>query len=491
MPIPSFVKKVGDVVWEIPKTFKSGMHVPARVYASEKLMSGMDEGVFNQVTNVATLPGIQKYSYAMPDAHWGYGFPVGGVAAFDLEEGVISPGGIGFDINCGMRLIRTNLTIKEVQPKLKPLVDLLFRMVPAGVGASAYDDVKGFLRLTDDQFKDMVARGVDWCIENGYGWKEDSERIEEHGKIEGANPSKVSQRAIQRGVSQVGTLGSGNHYLEIQVVEERNIYDKAIAEALGVGEPGQIVIMIHCGSRGFGHQVATDYLQTFLRVMPKYGLRVIDRELAAAPFNSPEAKDYYGAMACAANMAFANRQLIVHRVRQAFEKIFGRDAESLGMNIVYDVAHNIAKVEEHEVDGIKKKVVMHRKGATRSFGPGHPELAKQFQKTGQPVIVGGSMETGSFLCVGTEQSMKETFGSTMHGSGRTMSRTKARKIVRGEQLQKDMEKRGIYVKTVSFSGLAEEAGIAYKNISEVVDTMHRAGISKKVLQLRPIGNVKG
>lgn len=419
------------------------------------------------------------------------GFPVGGVAAFDLETGVISPGGIGFDINCGMRLIRTDLTIDEVQPKLKPLVDLLFKYVPAGVGATAFDEVKGFLRLNEDHFKDMVTRGVEWCIENGYGWKEDLERIEEHGKIKGADASKVSQRAIKRGVAQVGTLGSGNHYLEIQVVEEKNIYDAETAKALGVGEPGQIVVMVHCGSRGFGHQVATDYLQTFLRVMPKYGLKVIDRELAAAPFKSPEAKDYYAAMACAANMAFANRQLIVHRIRQAFEKIFGSDAESLGMNIVYDVCHNIAKIEEHEVNGEKKKVVMHRKGSTRCFGPGHPELAKMFQKIGQPVIVGGSMETGSFLCVGTEKAMKETFGSTMHGSGRTMSRTKAKRLVNGEQLQKDMEKRGIYVKTVSFSGLAEEAGIAYKPLTEVVDTMQTAGISRKIVGLRPIANIKG
>jgi len=390
-----------------------------------------------------------------------------------------------------MRLIRTDLTIKEVQPKLKPLVDLLFKYVPAGVGATAYDDVHGFLRLNEDQFKDMIIRGVEWCVENGYGWKEDLERIEEHGRIQGADASKVSQRAIKRGVTQVGTLGSGNHYLEIQVVEEKNIYDKETAEALGVGEPGQIAVMVHCGSRGFGHQVATDYLQTFLRVMPKYGLRIIDRELAAAPYKSPEAEAYYGAMACAANMAFANRQLIVHRIRQAFEKIFGRDAESLGMHIVYDVAHNIAKIEEHEVNGETKKVVMHRKGSTRCFGPGHPELAKIFQKIGQPVIVGGSMETGSFLCVGTEKAMKETFGSTMHGSGRTMSRTKAKRIVRGDELQKDMEKRGIYVKSVSMAGLAEEAGIAYKPLTEVVDTMEVAGISRKVVGLRPIGNVKG
>lgn len=485
------IKKISDVIWEIPKTYKEGMLVPARIYASEKLLKEMDDGVFNQITNVACLPGIQKNAYCMPDGHWGYGFPIGGVAAFDLENGIISPGGIGFDINCGMRLIRTDLTLKEVQPRLKELVDLLFKMVPAGVGATAYDDVKGYLKLSTNDFKDLSERGADWAIDKGYGWEEDRERIEEHGVIKGADTSKVSKKAIERGVSQVGTLGSGNHYLEIQVVKPENIFDERTAKAFGVNNPNQIVVMVHCGSRGFGHQVASDYLINFMKAMPKYGLKVLDRELACAPFHSNEAQDYYKAMACAANMAFANRQLIVHRIRQAFEKIFKQDAESMGMSIVYDVAHNIAKIEEHEIDGQRKKVVMHRKGATRSFGPGHHELAPVYRNIGQPVIVGGSMETGSFLCVGTEKAMKETFGTTMHGSGRTMSRTKAKRMIRGENLQKEMEKKGIYVKSVSLSGLAEEAGIAYKNISEVVETMHIAGISKKVVALKPIGNVKG
>lgn len=491
MALPQGIKKVSEVVWEIPKTYKKGMNVPARIYATDKILNGMDQGVFEQLTNVACLPGIQKYAYCMPDGHWGYGFPIGGVAAFDLEDGVISPGGIGFDINCGMRLIRTNLTIKEVQPKLKQLVDLLFQYVPAGVGAEAYDEETGFMKLSKDEFKRMSELGVDWAIEKGYGWEEDKERIEEHGCIKGADSSKVSDKAVKRGVSQVGTLGSGNHYLEIQVAEEKNIFDEKTAKVLGIDTPNQIVIMVHCGSRGFGHQVASDYLVTFLKSMPKYGLKVQDKELACAPFKSEEAQDYYKAMACAANMGFVNRQLIVHRIRQAFEKIFGKDAEALGMHIIYDVAHNVAKIEEHNIDGKKKKLVMHRKGATRCFGPNHPELTKIYQKIGQPVIVGGSMETGSFLCVGTEKAMEETFGSTMHGSGRTMSRTAAKKSIRGEQLQKDMEKRGIYVKSVSFSGLAEEAGFAYKNINEVVDTMEIAGISKKVVGLRPIGNVKG
>jgi tRNA-splicing ligase RtcB len=413
------------------------------------------------------------------------------MAAMDPETGVISPGGIGFDINCGMRLIRTNLTAKEVKPKLKELVDTLFKMVPAGVGAQTFLEAKGFIDVNRKQFEEIIINGVDWTIENGFGWEEDAERIEEHGKIKGADASKVSDKAMKRGMEQVGTLGSGNHYLEIQIAEEKNIYDQEIAKKLGINLPEQIVVMVHCGSRGFGHQVATDYLRTFVPAMRKYGITVPDLQLACAPFSSKEGQDYYKAMACAANMAFANRQIIVFQIRKAFEKVFKQSAESLEMQIVYDVAHNVAKIEEHTVDGEKKKLLMHRKGATRCFGPGHSELAKIYQKTGQPVIVGGSMETGSFLCVGTNKAMEETFGTTMHGSGRTMSRAKAKRMVRGEDLQKDMEKRGIYVKTVSYSGLAEEAGFAYKDISEVVNTMDIAGISKKVILLRPCANVKG
>jgi len=487
----SQAKKTSEVTWEIPQTAKSGMRVPVKIFASEKLFKDMDQGVFEQAINVSTLPGIQKFSYVMPDGHWGYGFPVGGMAAMDPENGVISPGGIGFDINCGMRLIRTNLTAKDVKPKLKELVDTLFKMVPAGVGAQTYLEAKGFIDVKRKQFEEIITNGVEWTVENGFGWKEDLERIEEHGKIKGADASKVSDKAMKRGMEQVGTLGSGNHYLEIQVVEEKNIYDEEIAKKLGINLPEQIVIMVHCGSRGFGHQVATDYLRTFVPAMKKYGISVPDLQLACAPFSSKEGQDYYKAMACAANMAFANRQVIVFQIRKAFEKVFKQSAESLEMQIVYDVAHNQAKIEEHKVDGEKKNLLIHRKGSTRCFGPGHPELAKIFQKTGQPVIVGGSMETGSFLCVGTNKAMEETFGTTMHGSGRTMSRAKAKRMVRGEDLQKDMEKRGIYVKTVSYSGLAEEAGFAYKSINEVVETMNIAGISKKVVLLRPIGNLKG
>ena len=482
---PKEISKISDTIWEIPTSFKKGMLVPARIYATKKLLDGMDAGVFNQVTNVACLPGIQKYSFCMPDGHWGYGFPIGGVAAFDSETGIISPGGIGFDINCGMRLVTTNLTYKEVQPKLKELVDGLFKTVPSGVGA------RGFVQASESQFKEIMSDGSKWCVENGYGWKNDLERTEGHGKIEWADPEKVSAKALERGIKQLGTLGSGNHYLEIQVAKAENIFDDKLAKRFGINTPDQVVVMVHCGSRGFGHQIGTDYLRIFEEAMKKYNIHIYDRELACAPFQSNEGQDYYKAMACAANMAFANRQVILHRIREGFSKVFRTDAEKLEMNMVYDVAHNIAKLEEHTVDGKRKKLVVHRKGSTRAFPPNHPELAPIFKDTGQPVIIGGSMETGSFLLVGTEKAMEETFGSTAHGSGRTMSRAAAKHQVSGGQLQKDMEKRGIYVKATSMSGLAEEAGFAYKDINDVVDAVSQAGISKPVVQLRPVGNVKG
>ena len=479
------INKISDWIWEIPKTEKEGMQVPARIYASNTLLENMDKGVFEQITNVACLPGIQKYALCMPDGHWGYGFPIGGVAAFSIEDGVISPGGIGFDINCGMRLITTNLKIDEVKPRLRELINVLFRSVPAGVGA------KGILKVSVSEFKEVMKRGVDWCIENGYGWPQDRERIEENGCIPGADPSKISEKAISRGINQLGTLGSGNHYLEIQLVTAENIFDEKVAKVFGIREKDQIVIMVHCGSRGFGHQIATDYLRVFDNAMKKYGMTVRDRELACAPFKSPEGSDYYKAMVCAANSAFVNRQVIAHRIRESFSKVFDTNAEKLGIEIVYDVAHNIAKIEKYKVNGKEKELLIHRKGSTRSFGPGRRELPEIYRGVGQPVIVGGSMQTGSYLLVGTEKAMEETFGSTMHGSGRTMSRRAAKKKVRGDQLLKTMEKEGIIVKAVSMSGLAEEAGIAYKDISEVVETMDVLGISKKVVRLKPIGNIKG
>ncbi|HET9960946.1 MAG TPA: RtcB family protein [Nitrospiraceae bacterium] len=475
------VNRITDQVWEIPVSEKPGMLVPARIYASESILTAMDRGVFDQVTNVACLPGIRRHALCMPDGHWGYGFPIGGVAAFDVEEGVISPGGVGYDVNCGMRLIRTDLTLEDVRPRLELLMTELFRRVPAGVGA------KGFVHLGRKEFAEVMRRGATWCIANGYGWQEDLERMEQGGCLDGADPSHVSDHAIERGINQLGTLGSGNHYLEVQVVSDDRIFDRAAAAALGLYGRDQVVVMVHCGSRGFGHQVASDYLKVFEKAMRRYGISVPDQQLACAPFRSPEGRDYFAAMNCAANAAFANRQVITHRVREAFSAVFDTAAEALGMSLVYDVAHNVAKVEQYR----EGTLLVHRKGSTRAFGPGNPDLPACYRDIGQPVICGGSMETGSYLLVGTDRAMQETFGSTMHGSGRTMSRAQAKRGVRGDQLLKDMKSRGILVKAVSMSGLAEEAGFAYKNISEVVETVDRAGITKKVAELRPIGNIKG
>ncbi len=485
MAKPAALARVSEAVWELPVSFKPGMRVPARIYGTEKLIGEMDDAVYDQVTNVATLPGIVKYALCMPDGHFGYGFPIGGVAAMDVEHGgVISPGGIGFDINCGMRLVRTNLTYDEVRPRLRELIDKLFAAVPAGVGST------GFLKLSRKEFRKVAEEGSRWCVERGYGRNEDLELTEDNGCTPGADASTVSERAVDRGFNQIGTLGSGNHYLEIQVVRETNIFDRDLAQAFGLTE-GQVVVMFHCGSRGFGHQVATDYLRLFLSVMEsKYGIHILDRELACAPYDSPEGKDYFAAMKCALNMSFANRQMILHRIREVFSDVFGQPAERLAIHMVYDIAHNTAKLERHLVDGKERSLLVHRKGATRAFAPGMAGLPEQYKKIGQPVIIGGSMETGSYLLVGTAGG-RETFFSTPHGSGRTMSRTKARKQWHGKELQRQMEERGIYVRTASWSGLAEEAGGAYKNIDEVTAASDLAGISRRVVRLVPIGNVKG
>jgi tRNA-splicing ligase RtcB len=486
MAIIDSLQKVSNTVWELPATYKQGMRVPARIIATEKLVRDMDEAVYQQVSNVATLPGITRYALCMPDGHSGYGFPIGGVAAMDVSEGgVISPGGIGFDINCGMRLVTTNLTIDDVQPRLKEIVDLLFQRVPAGVGSH------GFLKLSHSDFRHLVEQGARWCIERDLGWYEDLELTEENGCISGADASKISERAVERGYNQVGTLGSGYHYLEVQVARPDDVCDKELAAKFGITIPNQIVVMFHCGSRGFGHQVATDYLQTFLKVMePKYGIKVLDRELACAPLDSPEGRDYFAAMKCGLNMSFASRQVILHRIREVFSQIFGRNPEELGMRMVYDVSHNTAKLEKHKIDNEERTLLVHRKGATRAFGPGHEEVPAQYREVGQPVIIGGSMETGSYLLVGTARGA-ETFFSTAHGSGRTMSRTKARKQWHGKQLQRDLEARGIYVRSTSWAGLAEEAGAAYKDIDEVIAATELAGISRPVARFTPIGNIKG
>lgn len=485
MVLPKDIIKISDTIWEIPRRPKEGMRVPVRIFASEKLLNAMDEAVFEQAINVAKLPGILKYSYCMPDGHWGYGFPIGGVAAMDTEEGVISPGGIGFDINCGMRLVLTNLTHEEVKPRLRELVDQLFKRVPSGVGGT------GFVRISKRQFPQVAEQGARWCVEEGLGWNEDLERTEEGGCIKGADADKVSGKAINRGYKQIGTLGSGNHYLEIQVAKPENIFDQELAKAYGITIPNQVVIMFHCGSRGFGHQVATDYLQLFLKVMEsKYKIKIIDRELACAPFKSPEGQAYFAAMKCAVNMAFANRQVILHRVREVFSDVFEKKSQDLGMHQVYDVAHNIAKLEKHTIDGKEREVLVHRKGSTRAFGPGMEGIPEIYKKTGQPVIIGGSMETGSYLLAGIQGS-EETFYSTAHGSGRTMSRRKARQQFQGKDLQQKMESKGIYVQTASYAGLAEEAGPAYKDIDDVTMATELSGISKRVVRFIPIGNIKG
>jgi tRNA-splicing ligase RtcB len=461
------------------------MRVPARIFATEKLIREMDAGVFDQVTNVACLPGIVDYAFCMPDGHWGYGFPIGGVAAMDPENGVISPGGIGFDINCGMRLVLTNLTYDEVKPHLHTLVERLFYRIPTGVGCT------GFVRCSQEEFRHVLEQGSRWCLRHGYAWPQDLEVTEEGGCFPGADAAKVSHKAIERGFDQIGTLGSGNHYCEIQVARPENIYDEELARAFGITIPNQVVIMFHCGSRGFGHQVATDYLQLFLSVMErKYGITVNDRELACAPFSSPEGRDYFSAMKCAVNMGFANRQVILHRIREVFSDIFRRSPEELGMEMVYDVAHNTAKLEEHLVHGKRRELLLHRKGSTRAFGPGMKGIPECYRETGQPVIIGGSMETGSYLLAGMA-SGAAAFYSTAHGSGRTMSRHQAKRLVKGQKLQRDMEERGIFVKTASWGGLAEEAGLAYKDIDAVVEATELAGLSKRVVKLVPVGNIKG
>jgi tRNA-splicing ligase RtcB len=420
----------------------------------------------------------------MPDAHWGYGFPIGGVAAFDTESGVISPGGIGFDINCGMRLVRTTLGWAEVRPRLAALVDALAELVPAGTGRA------GFVEISRREFRRVLQEGAGWAVRAGYGTPEDLAFTEAGGCFAGADPDCVSDRAVERGLHQLGTLGSGNHYLEVQVLRPESVLDAGLAGAFGLDRPEQVVVMFHCGSRGFGHQVATDYLQRFLRLMPtKFGLPVIDRELACAPITSTEGREYHAAMCCAANMSFANRQVILHRVREAFAAVFG-PAASAEIRTVYDVAHNTAKFERHRVGGAERTLLVHRKGATRAFPPGHPELPAAYRETGQPVVIGGSMETGSYLLAGVA-SGAASFFSTAHGSGRTMSRHAARRRVRGRELLRQLQERGLEIRAASLAGLAEEAGFAYKDVDAVAEASERAGLSRRVAHLIPVGNVKG
>ncbi|MCD6229817.1 MAG: RtcB family protein [Candidatus Diapherotrites archaeon] len=476
------MKQITEAIWEIPKT--GDMNVPARFYGTKQVIESVEEGALRQIKNVACLPGIQMRAMAMPDIHFGYGFPIGGVAAFDENEGgVISPGGIGFDINCGVRAIQTNLTEKELKPKLKELIDLLFRDIPSGVGS------KGRLRLSNSQLEEVLAMGAGWAVENGYGFEKDTEHIEENGCMEGADTEKCSQKAMGRGLPQLGTLGSGNHFLEIQRVEE--IIDQKTAQVFGFTEEGQVAVMVHCGSRGFGHQVASDYLDAMESAASKYDIKLPDRQLACAPIHSDEAQDYFSAMKCAVNYAFCNREIITHWIREVFERVFERSAEDLEMNLTYDVAHNITKIEEHKVDGKTKKLQVHRKGATRAFAAGKKEIPQAYRKTGHPVIIPGDMGTASYILVGTETAMQETFGSTCHGAGRIMSRHAAKQKFSGFDVREKLASKGQYVRAMSPAVLAEEAPEVYKDIDEVVKSVELAGIARKVVKLKPMGVAKG
>lgn len=464
------LKKISDYEWEIPK--EKGMNVPGRVFASESLLNDMQKDItLEQVKNVAMLPGILKASIAMPDAHQGYGFSIGGVAAFDVNKGVISPGGVGYDINCSVRLLKTNLTLKDIEKKKKEVIDKLFKFVPSGVGE------KGRIKLSREELDGVLVDGAQWAVKKGYGSESDWKHTEENGKIEGADPENVSQRAKARGMPQLGSLGAGNHFLEVQVVDE--IFDEKIAKTFGL-EKGMVTIMIHCGSRGLGHQVASDYIQLMEK---EYGFPKQDRELVNAPIKSELGKKYFSAMAAAANFAFANKQLITHWVRQTMRGIFPQ----FSAEVVYDVCHNIAKFEEHG----GKEVLVCRKGATRAFGPGRKELPKDYQKVGQPVIIPGSMGTSSYVLVGTKKAEEISWGSTAHGAGRVESRTKAKKQRTGEQVKEELNKKGIEVKAGSWKGLVEEAPEAYKDIEDVVSLSDRAGLAKLVARVKPIAVMKG
>ncbi|MFW6188962.1 MAG: RtcB family protein [Planctomycetota bacterium] len=477
------VNQVDELEWQIPATGR--MNVPVRVFASRNLLEHIKgDGALKQAMNVAHLPGIVRASLAMPDAHWGYGFPIGGVAAFDPEaDGVVSPGGIGFDINCGVRLVRTDLTREEVKPEVSRLTRALYEEVPCGVGSS-----RAIKSLSRKDMHRVWTDGAAWAVDNGYGRQEDLVRTEAQGALEGADPDVISQKALERGQTQMGTLGSGNHFLEVDLVEE--VFDEEVAEAFGLVE-GNVAIQIHCGSRGFGHQVCTDQLKSMQKATDRYGISIPDKQLACAPLDSPEAKNYLAAMACAANYAWSNRQTILALVVRALENVFGRDRDELGVQQVYDVCHNIAKLEEHEVDGESKRLCVHRKGATRAFPAGHPETPEPYRRVGQPVLIPGDMATASYVLVGGPAAMRRTWGSTCHGAGRTMSRKGARKRAGGRNLERELAQKGISVEYEGRSTLAEEMSEAYKDVDSVVDVMHDSGITRKVARLRPMGVVKG
>ena len=478
------LEKIDDYSWRIPM-YKPGMRVPGRVFANADLLEKMKtDRTLQQCVNVAHLPGIYTYAITLPDGHEGYGFPIGGVAATDYDEGVISPGGVGYDINCGVRLVTTNLSEKDIRPKLVQLANTIFENVPSGLGSRRKD-----FTVSQSDLDRVASEGVQWAIQKGLGWPEDVEHCEENGCMKNADPDKVSSNAKNRGLTQIGTLGSGNHFLEIQKVDK--IIDSETAKTFGIEHEGQVTLMIHCGSRGFGHQICSDYLRIMERSVQKYKLVLPDRELACAPGKSEEAQDYYQAMACAVNYAFVNRQTILHWVRQSFQQVFNQDPQKFGLKLVYDVAHNIAKIESHLVEGGRKKVWVHRKGATRAFPPGSSEIPSDYRSAGQPVLIPGSMGTSSWLLVGTEKAMQTTFGSTAHGAGRMLSRSAAKRNFWGGDIKKALEKRGIYVRAASAVVLAEEADPAYKNVDVVVEVSDKVGIATKVARFVPIAVVKG
>ncbi|MDC0884171.1 RtcB family protein [Nitrosopumilus sp.] len=476
-------KKIGENQYQIDADPNLGMKVPVRIYADEPLLQKMlSDRTIMQARNVASIPGIVSHSVVLPDGHEGYGFPVGGVAAMDAEEGMISPGGVGYDINCGVRLLRSNLTEQTVRSKLKDLVNDLFSSIPSGVGS------KGAVRLTNSELDEVLVNGVNWAIDHGYGSSDDSDVCEENGKIPGADPNKVSDKARKRGAPQLGSLGSGNHFLEIQKVAE--IHDEEAANRMGIKE-GTITVLIHCGSRGFGHQVCSDYLRVAEQAMEKYNINLPDRELACVPNNSEEGESYRKAMFAALNYAWSNRQMITHWTRKSFERVFNQTESDLDMKLVYDVAHNIAKVEKHKVGGEERKLVVHRKGATRAFPSNRDEIPSRYRDLGQPVLVPGSMGTSSWILLGKPNSMDLSFGSTAHGAGRTMSRSKARRNYTEDYVKKSLNDKGIFIKALTRDGVVEETPEAYKDVDAVVNVSHNLGIASKVAKLVPIGVIKG
>lgn len=476
------IQKIDDYRWRIPREGK--MRVDGIIYADEHMMQEIqkDESL-QQVINVSYLPGIVSHSLAMPDIHWGYGFPIGGVAAFDMDEGIVSPGGVGYDINCGVRLLKTGLRRIEISNKLETLVNTLFANIPSGVGSHRKD-----LKLSQQEARNVLKNGAQWAISQGYGSKEDLEHIEEKGCISGADPDVVSDKAIQRGLAQLGTLGSGNHFVEVGYVSE--VYNEQVAHVLGLEKDG-ITIVVHTGSRGLGYQVCDDFIRVMIDASRKYNIELPDRQLCCAPINSPEGKEYLAAMACAANYAFANRQMITHWVRESFERALLISPKESRISTVYDVCHNIAKFEDHIVDGKKKRLCVHRKGATRAFPPNHPDTPDAYKSVGQPVLIPGDMGRCSYVLVGTEKAYSDTFGSTCHGAGRVMSRNQAMKIARGRSIAQELKEKGILVRADSRATLDEELPEAYKDVTEVVNIVENAGISKKIAQLKPLCVIKG